>query len=303
MRIGIDLGGTKIEGVLLAPDGAELRIRVPTPTRYSETLDAIADLVARLESESDRRCTVGVGIPGSLSPSTGLVRNANSTWLAGHAFDVDLSARLKRPVRVTNDANCFALSEASDGAAAGADPVFGVILGTGVGGGLVMEGRVVEGASRIAGEWGHTPLPVVTAAELSGPPCYCGRRGCVESWLSGPALAADHQRVSGHRLAAEEIALRAASGDTDARATLARYVERLGRALAVVVNVVDPAVVVLGGGVSNLPDLAPAVERELRAHVFSDSPSVRVVRNRHGDSSGVRGAAWLWTTAEAERAG
>lgn len=302
MRIGIDLGGTKTEGLLLAPDGGERRLRMATPNDYEGTLAVIVQLVEALEAEAGRRCTVGVGIPGSLSPRTGRVRNANSTWLEGHALDDDLSERLGRPVRVSNDANCFALSEAADGAAAGADPVFGVILGTGVGGGVVVGGRVLEGASGIAGEWGHMPLPVATADEMPGPSCWCGRRGCVETWLSGPGMAHDHLQVTGDRLDAARIAAWAAEGDAACAATIERYVGRLGRALAVVVDIVDPAVIVLGGGVSNTPGLAEATQAALRPHVFTDEATVRVVANRHGDSSGVRGAAWLWSVDEADEA-
>ena len=294
MRIGIDLGGTKTEGLLLGDDGSEHRVRVASARSYAGTLDVVSGLVARLDERAGRRCTVGVGTPGSISPTTGLVRNANSTWLEGHPLDRDLSTRLARPVRVSNDANCFALSEAADGAAAGADPVFGVILGTGVGGGVVVGGRVVEGAGGIAGEWGHMPLPVASADELPGPSCWCGRRGCVETWLSGPGMAADHERTAGRALDAAGIARGALEGDVAGVATLDRYVDRLGRALAVVVDIVDPEIVVLGGGVSNVPGLPERVTEAVRPHVFSDAPVVRVVRNRHGDSSGVRGAAWLW---------
>ena len=300
MRIGIDLGGSKTEGILLAPDRAGARIRVASARTYPATIDVLADLVSRLEAQAGVRCTVGLGIPGSLSPATGRVRNANSTWLQGHSLGADLSTRLGRPVRVANDADCFALSEATDGAAAGADPVFGVILGTGVGGGVVVRGRLLEGASGIAGEWGHTPLPVAQIGEFPGPACWCGRSGCVESWLSGPAMAADHERVTGVTLDAAEIAGRAVSGDPDSRATIERYVSRLGRALAVVVDIVDPEVVVLGGGVSNIPGLAERAEAALHPHLFTDKPTVRVVRHRHGDSSGVRGAAWLWSADEAK---
>lgn len=299
MRIGIDLGGTKTEGLLLAPDGGEHRVRVATPRTYEGTLEAIAEVVARLDDEAGRHCTVGVGIPGSLSPRTGLVRNANSTWLEGHALDADLAGRLGRPVRVSNDANCFALSEASDGAAAGADPVFGVILGTGVGGGVVIGGRVLPGASGIAGEWGHMPLPVAVPDEVPGPACWCGRQGCVETWLSGPGMSDDHFRMVGDRVDAQRIVAWAADGDAACAATVERYVQRLGRALAVIVDVIDPEVIVLGGGVSNTPGLAAAAQEALRPHVFTDDATVRVVTNLHGDSSGVRGAAWLWSVEEA----
>jgi fructokinase len=299
MRIGIDLGGTKTEALLLGDDGSEYRVRVASAPSWEGTLDVIAGLVATLDARAGRRCPVGVGIPGSLSPVTGRVRNANSTWLQGHALDRDLTARLGRPVRVCNDANCFALSEAADGAAEGADPVFGVILGTGVGGGVVVGGRVLNGACGIAGEWGHVPLPVASADEFPGPACWCGRRGCVETWLSGPGMAADHERVAGRRLEAAAIARGAVEGDPECVRTLDRYVARLGRALAVVVDIVDPEVVVLGGGVSNVHGLAARVAEAVRPHVFSDAAAVRVVRARHGDSSGVRGAAWLWSPAEA----
>lgn len=296
MRIGIDMGGTKIEGIALDGGGRELaRLRVPTPQDdYDGTVAAVVGLVRELESGVGKEGSVGVGIPGALSTVTGLVKNANSTWIVGHALDRDLARALERPVRMANDANCFALSEAVDGAAAGASPVFGVILGTGVGGGIVLEGRPLEGASRIAGEWGHNPLPAPADDERPGPPCYCGRRGCVETFLSGPGMAADHLRVTGGELEAPAIVAAALAGEPTAAATLDRYVERLGRALAVVVNIVDPAVVVLGGGVSNTPGLPERVQAALAPHVFSDEVAARVVRHRHGDSSGVRGAAWLW---------
>lgn len=306
LRLGIDLGGTKIAGIALAPDGAvRAEARVATPRTaadpYAATLDAIADVVARLEREAGGRGTVGVGIPGAVSPATGLVKNANSTWLIGHPLAEDLATRCDRPVRVTNDANCFALSEAADGAAAGAASVFGVILGTGVGGGIVLDGRVVDGASRIAGEWGHNPLPWPTDAERPGPPCYCGRAGCLETFLSGPGLARDHAAATGRPLDPEArdgsaVVAAAAAGDAAARATLARHHDRLARGLATVVNVLDPAVIVLGGGVSNVPGIAEAVQARLADWVFSDVVAARVVRHRHGDASGVRGAAWLWPT-------
>lgn len=295
VRIGIDLGGTKIEGVALATDGRELaRRRVDTPRDYAGTLDAVAGVVQQLEEATAARGTVGVGIPGAISPATGVVKNANSTWLIGEPLGRDLEARLGRPVRVMNDANCFALSEAADGAGAGAAVVFGVILGTGVGGGLVIDGRCLVGANLIAGEWGHNPLPWPNADELPGPACYCGKRGCVETFLSGPALARDHERHAGRALSTREIVRAAAEGDADAAATMARYHDRLARGLASVVNVVDPDVIVLGGGLSNVPGLAAAAAAGLGASVFSDRVVTRVVRNRHGDSSGVRGAAWLW---------
>ena len=295
MRIGIDLGGTKIEGVALDGGAERARRRVPTPRDdYAATLDAVAALVARVEREAGARGTVGVGIPGALDPATGLVKNANSTWLIGRPLDRDLADRLGRPVRVTNDANCFALSEATDGAGAGADVVFGVILGTGVGGGVVVRGAALDGPNRIAGEWGHTPLPWPTDEERPGPPCYCGRRGCVETFLSGPGLARDHERQAGQRLDAREIVRRSEAGDGEAAATLERYLDRLGRGLAVVVDVLDPDVIVLGGGVSNVPRLAERARAAVAQYAFTDGLRTRVVPNVHGDSSGVRGAAWLW---------
>ena len=301
-RIGIDLGGTKIEGILLAADGAVLaRRRVTSPAgSYAATVDAVVDLVLGLERDCGREATVGIGIPGAVSPATGLIKNANSTWLIGHPFGVDLERRLARPVRIDNDANCFAVSEATDGAAAGADPVFGVILGTGVGGGLVVGGRPVVGASAIAGEWGHNPLPRPTDDERPGPLCYCGRRGCVEAFLSGPSMARDHQERTGERRTAAEIAQRSEAGDEAATATLERHAERLARALAVVVNILDPQVIVLGGGLSNIGRLYRRLPELLAPHVFSDAVSVRIVPPKHGDSSGVRGAAWLWPPATAQ---
>ena len=297
----MDLGGTKIEAVVLGSDGAErVRRRIATPRDYAGTLGAVVELVRAVEAAAGGRGTVGVGIPGTLSPATGLVKNANSTWLIGKPLDRDLAERLGRPVRLMNDANCFALSEATDGAAAGADPVFGVILGTGVGGGIVVGGRVLEGAQGIAGEWGHTPLPRPGPDERPGPECWCGRRGCVETFLSGPGMERDHRAATGEERSPEAIAQAATEGDAAARATLDRYVARLGRALAGVVNVLDPEVVVLGGGMSNLPGLAPAAERAMAPHLFTDEARTRVVANRHGDSSGVRGAAWLWGRPGAE---
>ena len=295
MRIGVDLGGTKIEAIALADDGRLLaRQRVPTPRDYDETVAAIATLVTAVESAVGSRGTVGLGIPGTIVPTTGLVKNANSTGLIGRPLGRDLERALERPIRIMNDANCFALSEATDGAAAGADAVFGVILGTGVGGGIVVRGECLIGANLIAGEWGHNPLPWPAPDELPGPSCYCGRTGCIEAWLSGPGFARDHERETGVRMDAATIASLASGGDVAARRSLERYVERLGRALSSVINVVDPDVVVLGGGMSNVDGLAAAVQARLPEHVFSDTVVTRVVRNVHGDSSGVRGAAWLW---------
>jgi len=284
--------------VALGAAGEELaRIRVPTPRSYEGTLSALTALVADLEHGAGARGRVGIGIPGTISPVTGNVKNANSTWLIGHPLDRELAARLDRPVRLMNDANCFALSEASDGAGAGAAIVFGVILGTGVGGGIVIHGRPLAGAQLIAGEWGHNALPWPRPEELPGPECYCGRRGCIETFLSGPGMARDHEAATGRRWSTHRIVEAIAEGDEGARAAYGRYVERLGRGLASVVNVLDPDVIVLGGGMSNLEGLAADVERALASWVFTDEVRTRVVRNLHGDSSGVRGAAWLWPTA------
>jgi fructokinase len=300
VRIGIDLGGTKIEAIALSPAGAELaRRRVTTPHDYVASVDAIVSLVQELERAADATGTVGVGIPGAVVPRTGLVKNANSTWLNARPLPRDLEARLGRPVRFMNDANCFALSEATDGAAAGAPVVFGVILGTGVGGGIVVDGRVLSGANLIAGEWGHNPLPWPTAEELPGPPCYCGKRGCVETWLSGPGFERDHAAHTGRTLSSREIVAAAARGDPAASATLARYHDRLGRALASLINVLDPDVVVLGGGMSNIDGLPEAAAALVPRYVFaagasSEPVATRIARAAHGDTSGVRGAAWLW---------
>lgn len=296
LRIGIDLGGTKIEGVALGEAGRILaRLRVPTPQGdYAATLAAVAGLVERIERETGRRGTVGVGMPGAPSRVTGLIKNANSTCLIGRPLQGDLEALLGREVRLANDANCFALSEAVDGAARGAAVVFGVILGTGVGGGIVVNGRVLEGANAIAGEWGHNPLPRPAGDDLPPPACYCGRAGCIETYLSGPGLALDHARQGGAPLSPEAIVAGAAAGDPACEASLQRYERRLARALAGVINLLDPDVIVLGGGLSNLPRLYERVPALWGAEVFSDHVATRLARACHGDSSGVRGAAWLW---------
>ncbi len=303
MRIGVDLGGTKIEGVALADDGAELaRRRLATPVGdYPATVAAVARLVAELEQDAGTRGSVGVGIPGALSPLTGLVKNANSVCLIGRPLDRDLAAALGRPVRLANDANCFALSEAVDGAGVGAGSVFGVILGTGVGGGVAFAGRVLDGANAIAGEWGHNPLPWPDADELPGPPCYCGKRGCIETFLSGPGLARDHAAHGGEALEPPDIAARAAAGEGPAEAALARYERRLAKALATVINLLDPEVIVLGGGLSALDRLYDTVPKLWGAFAFSDGVATRLVRPRHGDAGGARGAAWLWPAGEAPR--
>ena len=303
VRFGVDLGGTKTE--LLALEGSRevYRKRVSTPATegYAAIIRCLRDLVTEAETELGLRGTVGVGTPGAIGPATGRLKNANTTALNGKAFDRDLSDALGRPVRLANDANCFALSEASDGAGAGADVVFGVIVGTGTGAGVVVHGRVRAGPNAIAGEWGHMPLPWPRPGELPGPSCYCGLRGCVETWLSGPGLARDHEAATGERLEGADLAERASAGDADAQATLDRHADRFARSLAVVLNVLDPDVVVLGGGVSKLTHLYAAIPARWGAYVFSDVVRTRLVPAKHGDSSGVRGAAWLWSIAEAAR--
>ncbi|MGE5271167.1 MAG: ROK family protein [Thiohalocapsa sp.] len=299
MRIGVDLGGSKIEAIALRDDGAVLaRRRVPTPAAdYAATLAKIGDLVFGIERELGQRGTVGVGCPGALSVKTGLIKNANSTVLIGKPLDHDLAARLDRPVRLENDANCFALSEAVDGAGREAEIVFGVILGTGVGGGIVMARRVLGGHNRIAGEWGHNPLPWPREDERPGPPCYCGRHGCIETFLSGPALARQYRAMTGNALSAEEVARAAAQHDAAASCCLALYEDRLARALAAIVNILDPDVIVLGGGLSNIERLYDTLPAGIARCAFSDGIDTRVAKARHGDSSGVRGAAWLWPAA------
>ncbi len=296
MRIGIDLGGTKIEGIAIDSTGHErLRMRVPTPSNdYGLILRAIAELLVALEREVGQQGSVGVGIPGAISPATGLVKNANTVALIGHALDRDLAELLQRPVRVQNDANCFALSEACDGAGAGARVVFGVIVGTGTGGGVVVDGSVVTGRHAVAGEWGHNPLPWPQDDERPGPSCYCGKAGCIETFLAGPSLARDHERRFGVRLDAAQISALAEAGDAQAIRTMSRYEDRMARALASIINVLDPDVIVLGGGVSNIARLYREVPPLLRKYVFSDTVDTPVVKARFGDSSGVRGAAWLW---------
>lgn len=302
IRIGIDLGGTKTEAIALDSRGRELeRRRVVTPRDdYTGTLTMIEDLVGQLEQAcGGRRAAVGIGMPGIISPQTGLVKNANSTWLIGKPFDRDLADRLGRPVRLQNDANCLAVSEAADGAGAGAGVVFAVVIGTGCGGGIVVDGKVLTGRNAIAGEWGHSPLPWPDGAEeLPGPSCYCGRKGCLETWVSGPALAADHGHKAGEALAASEIVSRAEKGDTAALATLERYESRLARGLATVINLLDPDVIVLGGGLSNISRLYRTLPVLVPRWCFSDGITTPIRPAKHGDSSGVRGAAWLWRPEE-----
>lgn len=299
-RLGIDLGGTKIEGLLLGAQGETLwRERIATPQGdYRATLQAIAALVARAEAQAGvAGASVGLATPGSETAS-GLMRNANSTCLNGRPLGSDLEALLRRPVRIANDANCLALSEATDGAGAGAAVVFAVILGTGVGGAIVAHGRLLAGANGLAGEWGHNPLPWPDAGDAAGADCYCGKRGCIETWLSGAGLARDHALHGGETLDAQQIAQRAAAGDARCAASIARYASRLARALAAVINVVDPDVIVLGGGLSRIEALYAEVPRQWPRHVFSAGATqplrTRLVASMHGDASGVRGAAWLW---------
>jgi fructokinase len=292
-RIGIDLGGTKIEIAVLGPDGTELlRERIATPPSYDATLAGIVALVRIAEARAGLTASVGIGIPGVISPATGLVKNANSIALNGHTFDRDISQRLGRPVRVENDANCFALSEATDGAGAGQPVAFGVILGTGCGGGIVVHGQVIQGPNRVAGEWGHNPLPWPRPDELPGPVCWCGKNGCLETWLAGPSLARDCDGEGARD--ASGIPARAAAGETKAREALDRHTDRLARGLAQVVNLLDPDVIVFGGGLSNMAHLYSGVPPLLKQYVFSDVIETPIVQAKHGDSSGVRGAAWLW---------
>lgn len=294
-RIGIDLGGTKIEVIALGEGGGErFRKRVASPRGdYEGTIDAIAALVVEAE-QATGPATVGIGMPGAISPATGLVKNANSTWLNGRPLADDLTARLGRTIRLQNDANCLAVSEAADGAAAGQAVVFAVIIGTGTGGGIVVNGKPVVGANAIAGEWGHNAMPWPEGDEWPGPPCYCGRTGCIETFLSGPGLSRDHERATGQAIDATTLAAQACGGVPEAEASLARYERRLARALASVVNVLDPEVIVMGGGLSNIDRLYTNVPRLWGEYIFSDHVATRLVKARYGDSSGVRGAAWLW---------
>lgn len=303
MRIGIDLGGTKIEGIALSSNGHEIaRLRVPTPRgSYAETIEALCSLVAQLETKAGQTGTVGIGMPGALSPATGRIKNANSTWLNDMPFDVDIAAALKRPVRLANDADCFTLSESTDGAAAGAPSVFGVILGTGVGGGITFHGRLHQGPNAITGEWGHNPLPWQLPDEVPGPECYCGKKGCIESWNSGPGFEAEYLRFEREHgdpktpsLSAAEIVAAARSGNRRAKSAMRRYADRLARSLAHVINLLDPHVIVLGGGMSNIEELYVEVPSRWGAYVFSDRVDTKLVQHKHGDAGGVRGAAWLW---------
>ena len=299
-RIGVDLGGTKIEAIAIDRFGHEhARRRIATPTDdYQATVGAVTDLVTRIEHDLGASASVGIAIPGTVSPASGLVKNANSVWLIGHPLDRDLSNALSRPVRLANGANCFAWSEAADGAAAGDDLVFGVIIGTGTGGGIVAHGKVVTGNNAGAGEWGHNPLPWPEGDEWPGPACYCGKTGCIETFLSGPGFTRDHRAATGEGDSPAEIARKAAAGEIAAAASLARYERRMAKALATVINVLDP-VIVLGGGMSNIESIYETVPRLWGDYAFSDRVSTRLARAKHGDSSGVRGAAWLWPPEDA----
>lgn len=296
MRIGVDLGGTKIEAIALDDDGREhARARMATPPDdYPATIAAIATLVKNIEEQAGQTGTVGIGIPGAISPATGLIKNANNTSMTGHKFDRDISQALDREVRLANDADCFALSEATDGAGAGAKSIFGIILGTGVGGGIVVDGKLLAGPNAIAGEWGHNPLPWPTKDELPGRACYCGRNGCIETWVSGPGMRAHHTAATGQNLSAPDIYAAATKGDPLAEQTMTLYIDRLARALATVINLIDPEIIVFGGGLSNIDRLARDVPKVWTPYVFSDRVDTKLANNQHGDSSGVRGAAWLW---------
>jgi len=296
LRIGVDLGGTKIEFVTLERDGTELyRHRIPTPRfEYDGTVRAIADGVKEMEKQLGRTATVGVGIPGTVSTRTRLVKNANSTWLNGKPFDKDLSQALGREVRCANDANCLAVSEATDGAGVGRHVVFAVILGTGCGGGIAVDGRVHGGSNGVAGEWGHNTLPWMRAEEFPGPPCYCGKNGCVETWISGTGLEKDFERATRVSLRGPEIIARSEAGEHDALDALERFEDRLARGLAGVINLLDPDVIVMGGGASQIPRIYKNVPPRLKEYVFGKEADTPLVPAKHGDSSGVRGAAWLW---------
>lgn len=295
MRIGVDFGGTKIEAVGLDADGVVLaRRRVPNPGNYDAAIDAVADLVAFIEEQAGRTGTLGIGSPGSASPRTGLMRNANSTWLNGRTFREDLETRIGRPIRLANDANCLALSEATDGAAAGARVAFAIIIGTGCGGGLVVDGRLVEGAGGVAAEIGHVSLPWPSADEAPGPKCWCGLSGCLETWVSGSGLQRDHLAMTGQALDGPAVIAAARAGEAGAVASLDRYVDRLGRAIAMVTNLIDPDVLVLGGGMSNVGELYDRLPAVVERHAFSDHWAGRIVPAQWGDASGVRGAARLW---------
>jgi len=298
VRIGIDLGGTKISVIALDDDGSTLfETRIKTPRNdYSGTIAAVRNLVSLAGTSTTQNGTVGIGIPGSISPSTGLVQNANSTWLNGKPFQDDLSKALKRDIRLANDANCFALSEATDGAAQDYNSVFGVILGTGCGGSLVLDKKLINGPRNITGEWGHVPLPWMTADEYPGPSCWCGLKGCIETFVSGPAFGMDHKQHTGEDFSAEQLHERALHGDQKALASLARHSSRLARGLAMITNIYDPEIIVLGGGLSKMPHLYEQLPDLIAPYLFSDDKTIHISPPLHGDASGVRGAAWLWNS-------
>jgi fructokinase len=295
MRIGIDVGGTKIEAIALDSEGwVRSRHRTETRKSYEGTLATVVDLVQRLEEDAGESCTVGVGIPGTIERSSGLVKNANTTWLNGRPFDKDLGSALDREVRLANDANCLVVSEATDGAAAGVPLVFGVIVGTGCGGGVAVDGRVHPGSNGVGGEWGHISLPWPEADEIPGPECYCGKQGCIETWISGVALSKDFERHTGRSLKGEEIAAASAAGDAAASEALERLENRMARGLASIINVLDPDAIVIGGGVSRIDCIYEGIARQLPRYVFGGTCTTPVLKAIHGDASGVRGAAWLW---------
>jgi fructokinase len=295
IQIGVDFGGTKIEAAALGRDGAFVaRVRAPNPGSYDASIRTVCELIASIESEAGAKGTVGIGAPGSVSPRTGVMRNANSTWLNGRNFAADMSLALRREVRLANDANCLALSEALDGAAAGSATVFAIILGTGCGGGLVVNGQLIEGANGVGGEWGHMPLPWPTRDELDATQCWCGQKGCLETWVSGTGLRRDFTAATGRTRTGEEIIAAARNGDSAAVAALDRYISRLGRALAVIGNIVDPDAIVLGGGMSNVAEIYDGLPQVVRHYIFSDVWEAKIAPARWGDSSGVRGAARLW---------
>jgi fructokinase len=300
MRIGIDLGGTKIEALAIDDDGVELvRYRVDTPRDdYDATVMAMVELVRRIEKETENKGSVGAGIPGSISGINGLVKNANSTWLNGRPLDKDFALALGREVRIANDANCFAVSEATDGAAAGKHVVFGVILGTGCGGGVAIDARVQTGPNSVAGEWGHNPLPWQTPEEFPGPKCYCGRQGCMEMWVSGTGISLDYKNLTGRMCTAREIVAEFEMGNPDATDVIERFEDRLARGLAQVINVLDPDVIVIGGGVSRVKRIYEELPKKLPSYVFGGEVSTPVLPAMYGDSSGVRGAAWLWPSEQ-----
>lgn len=302
MRLGVDLGGTKIEVVALAPSGEiVLRERTATPRHdYDTIVRTITELVLGAERKLNMRGTVGVAIPGTISPKTGLVKNANSTKLIGHPLDKDLSAALGRIVRTANDANCFALSEASDGAAQNADVVFGIIAGTGVGGGVVVSKQIIAGAHFIAGEWGHNPLPGARVDEVPGPRCYCGKHGCIEAWCAGPYLETQYETASGDKRSAREIAHAAENGEVLAKTVIDRWLDRFARSVATLVNILDPDAIVFGGGLSNIDALYRELPARVEQYAFTPEGPTQIIKNLHGDSSGVRGAAWLWREGDPE---